>query len=863
MSDLPSSYRFKVQTSMVVIFTVLFALLLALVFIPVRDENELLRNIVEATLIVLILSLVVVVNRRTTRRLKELAEVAHEFGRGKYTARAEISHQDSIGALARSINAMADKIQASFHEVEQSQVELRGSKEALAAQNEQLATAFARQAKFGEFLSGLASIDINTLANKAVAHIVAAAGAQVGAFFLVEEGGQGLVCLSAVGVDAKAVEQISREGALSGLPGEAVKRHKWVFVEGVESAALPEVNLGVAKARLQCVYAVPVLFRDKPLGVVVLAGFKRPDAATVDFVSNHVDALANGLNNALSYKDLNRQSLLLETANQDLIKADKLRSEFVANMSHELRTPLNSIIGFSGILLKNKAKTLEEGDLKRVEKINRNGKHLLCLINDILDLSKIEAGRMDLNIAPTQAGAILREVIDLLHPQAEAKNLALVLDLPERDFELETDDQKLRQVLINLAGNAIKFTQQGSVTLGLEADGAAGRVIFRVTDTGIGIPQDKQETVFEAFRQADNSTTREYGGTGLGLTISRSLVKLLGGELTVESAPGRGSTFRVSLPLCGPAKTGEPPALSVREQFAEARIAPPSVVDGAAAAVSTSVPASPGMPACAAPGAVRASGATVAENLLGEYRSALARSMLVKPGSKVLIVDDDADARDLISQYVHDLGAQTVLCGEPKMATRMAMEHRPDLITLDLMMPGKSGWDVLAELKGEPLLREIPVVIVSIVADRKKAVSLGAVDALSKPILRHEFQACIERNFHPEAWRSGRVLVVEDDPDTQQLLRDWLTAQVGEIRVVANGKEALAVLQNYRPDIVFLDLQMPVMDGQTFLGHLRQDERFGQLPVIVITAKSLTPAEQKRLESQVACVLIKGDLISA
>ena len=854
MSDLPSSYRFKVQTSMVVVFTILFALLLGLVFLPVRDENELLRNILEAALIVVILGLVVVVNRRTTRRLKELAEVAHAIGQGKYAARAEISHRDSISALARSINVMADKIQTSFREVEESHVEVQASKEALAAQNEQLAAAFARQAKFGEFLSGLASIDINTLANKSLGHIVAAAGAQVGAFFMVEEGGQRLACLSSQGVDARVVEQISGDGSVSGLPGEAVRRHKWVFVEGVESAALPEVNLGVAKARLQCVYAVPVLFRDKPLGVVVLAGFKRPDAATVDFVSNHVDALANGLNNALSYKDLNRQSLLLETANQDLIKADKLRSEFVANMSHELRTPLNSIIGFSGILLKNKAQTLAEGDLKRVEKINRNGKHLLCLINDILDLSKIEAGRMDLNLAPTQAGAILREVIDLLHPQAEAKNLALVIELPDRDFVLETDDQKLRQVLINLAGNAIKFTQQGSVTLGLEADAAAGRVIFRVTDTGIGIPHDKQETVFEAFRQADNSTTREYGGTGLGLTISRSLVKLLGGELTVESAPGRGSTFRVSLPLRAPTTAGDSKALSVREQFAEAQ-------NPAGAGVTVAELSSP--PAVLPSGATSATGATGADNLLGEYRAAMARSMLVQPGSKVLIVDDDADARDLISQYVHDLGAQTVLCGEPKMAARMAMEHRPDLITLDLMMPGKSGWDVLAELKAETLLREIPVVIVSIVADRKKAVSLGAVDALSKPILRNEFQACIERNFHPEAWRSGRVLVVEDDPDTQQLLRDWLTSQVGEIRVVANGKEALAVLQNYRPDLVFLDLQMPVMDGQTFLGHLRQDERFGQLPVIVITAKSLSPAEQKRLESQVARVLIKGDLISA
>lgn len=852
MSD-AASLRFRVKTSTVVVFAVLFGLLLALVFVPVRDENELLRNCLEGALIVLILSLVIVLNRRTTKRLRELSEVAQRIGRGEREARAEIADRDAIGALGRSINMMADRIEASFREVEKSQGELRASKEALSVQNDQLAVAFARQAKFGEYLAGLASIDINTLANKALEHIVAAAGAQVGAFFLLDDGGQSLVCLSGQGIDAAALAQLSREGAMGGLPGEAVKRHKWVFVDGVEGAGLPEVNLGVAKVRLNCVYAMPVIFRERCLGVVVLAALKRPDAATVDFVSNHVDALANGLNNALSYKDINRQSLLLESANQELIKADKLRSEFVANMSHELRTPLNSIIGFSGILLKNRAGTLDEADLKRVEKINRNGKHLLSLINDILDLSKIEAGRMDLNIGQTNAAPILREMVDLLHPQAEAKNLALLLDLPAEDIQLETDDQKLRQVLINLAGNAVKFTHSGSVTLGFEVTGKGrDRLNIRVTDTGIGIPQDKLETIFEAFRQADNSTTREYGGTGLGLTISRSLVKLLGGELTVESTPGKGSTFRVALPLRSAVASGDG-SLTVREQFAQVRSVSPG-----------KEPLPPGVPPAVASEVV-ATGveATGPDSLLGEYRAALSRAMLVKLGSKVLIIDDDPDARELIAQYVHDMGAQTVLCGEPKMALRMAMEHRPDLITLDLMMPGKNGWDVLAELKTEPLLRDTPVVIVSIVADRKKAVSLGAVDALNKPILRNDFQSCVERNFHPEAWQRGRVLLVEDDPDTQQLLCEWLGPQVGEMKVARNGKEALAVIQNYRPDVIFLDLQMPVMDGQSFLWHLRQDERFGRLPVIVITAKTLTPEEKKRLEGQGARVLIKGDLLPA
>jgi signal transduction histidine kinase/CheY-like chemotaxis protein/HAMP domain-containing protein len=838
MSQPSSAYRFKVDPLMVLAFAVLFGLLLALVFVPAHEQTETLRNILEATLIISILGLIVIVNRRTTRRLQELAAIAHDIGHGNFQARAEIASRDAISALGRSINAMADRIESSFCETEKSQAELRSSKEALAKQNEQLAASFARQSKFGEFLSGLASIEINALANRALAYIIAAADAQVGAFFLCEDGGRRLVCLSAQGIDSAAVEKISGETAIDGLPGEALRRRSCVFAASFADHALPEINLGVARVRLQCIGAMPVVFREKPLGVLVLGSFKKPDAATIEFVNNHVDALANGLNNALGYKDLNRQSLLLEQANQELVKADRLRSEFVANMSHELRTPLNSIIGFSGILMKNRAGTLDDADLKRAEKINRNGKHLLSLINDILDLSKIEAGRMDINIAPTRVAPILREVVDLLHAQADAKNLPLVIDSGDADVEVETDDQKLKQVLINLVGNAIKFTREGSVSIGVQRPCTPGeRILIRVTDTGIGIPADKLDTIFEAFRQTDSSTTREYGGTGLGLTISRSLVKLLGGELIVESTVGRGSVFKIFLPALArntaSAPVPEPPAATV---------------------VPTTNPEPQRAASAPAAGESR---------LTAEYRSALTRALLVKPGSKVMIVDDDPDARDLIAAYVHDLGARTILCANPKLAVATALTEQPDLITLDLMMPEKSGWDVLADLKTEPRARQIPVVIVSIVADRKKAISLGAVDALSKPILRPEFQACVERNFSREAGRVGRVLVVEDDPDTQLLLREWLSPEAAELRFAGHGAAALALLENWRPDVIFLDLQMPVMDGQTFLQQLRHDERFSRLPVIVLTAKSLTAAEQKSLESHSARVLTKGDLLPA
>ncbi|MEI7731381.1 MAG: response regulator [Verrucomicrobiota bacterium] len=834
----PRERKFKARLQTRIVFGALVALSLVAMLWNFDFLNEQKVQWLQTGLIAAMMVLGLFEISRTNRTLRHLAQVADEIGHGNYAQRAEVDSKDALGSMAQALNTMAEHIEQTIQEREEARAKLEQSQSAVAARNEELAAAFAGQQQFGSFLSELNSIETNTLAAKALEHLMPAAHAHLGAFYLYDGEQQAFACLSAQGADRKALAGLGRERGLDGLPGEAFRRKTWVFVEDPMLDGALQLDVGIARVPIKCVYAIPVMHRGGVLAVIVLAGLRRPDERASQAITHHVDALANGLNNALSYKALNRQSLLLEQANRDLKKVDQLRSEFVANMSHELRTPLNSIIGFSGILQKNRGGNLTAEDLSRAEKINRNGKHLLGLINDILDLSKIEAGRMDLQLEPVSLSSILREVVDLLQPQSEAKKLALKLELPADDLVLETDAQRLRQVVINLAGNAIKFTREGSVTLVLEpAELTPGRAVLRVQDTGIGIPEDKLDSIFEAFRQADSSTTREFGGTGLGLTISRSMVQMLGGTLTAASTVGQGSTFTIKLPI----------HRSV-QSFA------PAIVQPAPAAQE---PASATAPADSATLDRRKTKPSPAAM---DGLDVLSTVLAGKSGRRVMVVDDDADACELIRQYLQDLGMTVILCVHAGEAARLAAEQKPDLITLDLMMPEKSGWEVLAQLKHDPLLREIPVVILSILADRRKAISLGAVDALAKPITRDDFNAVVTR--HLNAQIKSRVLVVEDDADTLQAITAWVAPYASELLTAVNGREALNILTRWQPDVIFLDLLMPIMDGVTFLGHLRAQPAFAKLPVIILTAKTLSTEERITLERHGAKVLQKTDIFN-
>jgi signal transduction histidine kinase/CheY-like chemotaxis protein len=374
--------------------------------------------------------------------------------------------------------------------------------------------------------------------------------------------------------------------------------------------------------------------------------------------------------------------------------ANTAKSEFLANMSHELRTPLNSVIGFSDILLKNKAHVLAPKDLGYLERIRANGRHLLALINSVLDLSKVEAGQMQLDLTSVPLGVLARETMDELESQGATGDVRLVVEHPDTPCVIDTDRAKLKQILLNLVANAIRFSERGEVKVVVVTEPATGEPLrIDVIDSGIGIPADRMASIFEAFQQADNSTARKYGGTGLGLTISRSLALLMGYDITVDSTVGVGSTFSIVF--------AHAPASRMRRGTpANVPVIPSSVA---------SAPAS----------------------------------------LRVLVIDDESDARVILKQTFEDLGCEVMTAASVEEGLSLARTVAPGMITLDLMMPRRNGWDALRELQADPALRTIPVVVVSAVASESRMQLFGALDYVDKPITRDELLRVMRRHSVP------------------------------------------------------------------------------------------------------------------
>lgn len=510
-----------------------------------------------------------------------------------------------------------------------------------------------------------------------------------------------------------------------------------------------------------------------------------------------------------------RTQLALRMAKEQAEYANQAKSAFLASMSHELRTPLNSVIGFTNILLKNRSGNLADQELSFLERIISNGKHLLELINEVLDLAKIEAGRMELDLETVQLKDLVCETLSQLEGQVRGGEVVLRGEVPDGVTTLETDPGKLKQVIINLVGNALKFTQEGEVAVEVSVldDGSTPRAIA-VRDTGIGIPPDRLQAIFEAFQQADKTTHREFGGTGLGLTISRSLCQLMGYDLRVESEEGEGSTFTILL-----TEAASP------EKRAEAEL-----MEEALRPIESTRPA------------VKASD------------SAARR----KQRARILVIDDEPDSRRLLKEELEGMGFEVITAASAGLGLQIARERMPDLITLDLIMPEMTGWEALREFKEAPDLRDIPVVIVSVAAgEQDRTGYFGATDLLTKPVDRDLLLKVLQRNLTDIQGR--RVLVVEDDPGTQELFKNYMEGVGLRVSLAGNGAEAEAALRAETPDLIILDLVMPVMDGTTFLHRLRKDPDKSDIPVIICTGKELTAKDRQRLLGQASEILGKGD----
>jgi hypothetical protein len=487
--------------------------------------------------------------------------------------------------------------------------------------------------------------------------------------------------------------------------------------------------------------------------------------------------------------------------------ANRAKSAFLANMSHELRTPMNAIIGYSEMLIEELEEEGHEDFVPDLKRIHGAGRHLLSLINDILDLSKIEAGRMDLYLERFEVGAMLDEVTATVETLVGEKGNELRLEVPDDVGTMRADVTKLRQSLFNLLSNASKFTRDGTITLAVarstESDG--DWLEFRVTDTGIGVPEEKLDTIFEEFSQADLSTTREYGGTGLGLPITRRFCQMMGGDVTARSRPGQGSTFTIRLP------------------------AKVDALEAARGLVKTEAPTG------------------AAEEGAGQPDS--------ERREHVLVIEDDEDSRVLLRKLLDKEGYAVTTSATGEEGLGRARMLKPDLITLDVMMPGADGWQVLRELRADPDLMDIPVVMITMLGDQRMAYSLGADDFITKPVDKDVLGRVLAKY---RGRSEAPILVVDDDPGSREMIRRQLRQSDHRLVEAQNGQEALERAAECAPALVILDLMMPVMDGFEFLDRFREQPQFARVPVIVVTAKDLSEADRSALQGKAQQVLGKG-----
>jgi signal transduction histidine kinase/CheY-like chemotaxis protein/HAMP domain-containing protein len=573
---------------------------------------------------------------------------------------------------------------------------------------------------------------------------------------------------------------------ISDAVARAAKQGEPVQVPDMRTESPVPANELMLQAGYRARLLVPLLRFNEVMGALVVRR-KAPgefSKNTIDLLRTFAAQSVLAIQNARLFQEIEEKGRQLELASQH-------KSQFVASMSHELRTPLNAIIGLTEMMVTNAARFGTEKASEPLKRVHRAGQHLLGLINQVLDLSKIEAGKLELNPESVNLAPLIDEVIGTARQLAQQNKNNLVVEAQEKLGMLTVDPMRLRQILLNLLSNACKFTTQGEVKLRVRkvADGR-NWVEFAVADTGIGMTAEQQAKLFEEFTQADSSTARRYGGTGLGLAITRKLARMMGGDVTVQSEPGKGSIFSVRLP-------------------AGADTAARSATNGSRA----------------------------------------------PSGECVLVVDDDATARELIAEHLKAEGFSVVTAAGGLEGLKLAKELRPIAITLDVMMPDLDGWSVLAALRQDPELAEIPVIMITILDEHRRGVALGAAGYLTKPIDRERLSRMVSRFRAPA--RQARVLLVEDDGTQRERLHGWLAGEQWVVQEAANGRDALALLKDSKPDVILLDLMMPEMDGFAVVAALQKEPRWRDIPVIVITARDLDAQDRERLNSGVQSVLVK------
>ncbi|SFM89725.1 response regulator [Variovorax sp. OV329] len=529
---------------------------------------------------------------------------------------------------------------------------------------------------------------------------------------------------------------------------------------------------------------------------------------------------------------LRRAQQELEDRASELQRASRYKSEFLANMSHELRTPLNSSLILSKLLADNPLGNLSAEQVRYAESIHTSGNDLLTLINDILDISKVEAGKLELTVEPMPMAALAQSLEGTFAPLAAEHDLGFRVELrPGAPQSIRTDRQRVEQVLRNLLSNAVKFTERGEVSLTITGTSEGG-ARFDVSDSGIGIPADQQELIFEAFRQADGTPSRRYGGTGLGLSISRDLTQLLGGVLTVSSTPGHGSTFSLTLPAVTPENRPAAAPSSLTPAHAPARQAPPPAAP---------LPALRNLPAKAPAPAFEDDRALPADDT-----------------RRVLVIEDEPQFAHILYDLAHERGYRCLVAQGAGEGMELAATHRPDAILLDMGLPDGPGLGVLERLKSDSRTRHIPVHVVSAHDSSEAALHMGAIGYARKPTTREELHEVFRRLEEKLAQKVKSVLVVEDDPLQREAVMKLIADDDVQITAVESGAEALALLRERVFDCMVTDLRLSDMQGSELLKRMSSEEIVSFPPVIVYTGRNLTRDEEMELLRYSRSIIIKG-----
>lgn len=728
-------------------------------------------------------------------------------------------------------------------------------------------------------------LSVTEMADKVLIFLVEYLKAGVGTLYIFDERAEELSLVATYAYTRR--KNLSDRFTLGeGLIGQAAKERKPICLANVPAEYLC-VGSSLGESAPRCVTALPLLHGDRLVGALELGTFDEFTDLQLEFLNIAQGVVAVGLSVALSRQRTNElleetqlqaeelrvQQEELQASNEELeeraqllesqrekirsknfeieLAAEELRrkaeelervseykSQFLANMSHELRTPLNSLMILSSLLMQNKDENLTEKQLEFASTIHGAGTDLLNLINDILDLSKIEAGRIEFESVEFGVEELADSMRQLFQPQAGEKQVAFAVEVaPDAPRVLVADLHRVEQILKNLLSNALKFTERGEVRLRVgtaarkENPLAVRAVAFAVSDTGIGISADKQRSVFDAFRQADGSISRRYGGTGLGLSISLELARRMGGDIRLTSTEGVGSVFVLYLPLV--AATGDDKPVEM-----ERRAHP-------ASSGRLSTPPAPALP-------ISASAVQAAANAVDDLAH-------LKAGDRsILVIEDDPDFAKILQDAVRDRGFSVLVAESGEKGLELAERELPNAIVLDVKLPGIDGWSVMRALKDNPRTRHIPVHFITCLEDRQKAMAMAAIGFVTKPVDTGQLDQVFEAIERSVAKSVRKLLVVEDDQDEAYSLVALLDDKDVEISVAASGAEAIGLLKSEPFDCVVLDLGLPGMSGFDLLDHIQTMESGRRVPIIIHSGRELSEDDERRLRRYAQSIVIKG-----